>query len=91
MTSRLVPRRAEAVIGLMYAMEFPVSDSPEIYGRACELAVSSGAHVFDTLYHAVALCHPAACWSPRTSATIVGRPRGAGWYGFETFGSSRPA
>ena len=59
-TSRLVPRRAEAVIGLMCAMEFPIADGPDIYERACELAVSSGVHVFDTLYHAVALCHPAA-------------------------------
>ena len=53
--SRLEPRRAHEVISLLHAMEFPVSDGLEVYGRACELAVALRQHVFDTLYHAVAL------------------------------------
>jgi predicted nucleic acid-binding protein len=53
--SRLEPRRALEVINLLHAMEFPVSDGVEVYQRACELAVALRQHVFDTLYHAVAL------------------------------------
>jgi predicted nucleic acid-binding protein len=43
------------VIDVLHAMEFAVSDGLEVYRRACELAVASKQHVFDTLYHAVAL------------------------------------
>lgn len=53
--SRLDPRRAPEVVNLLHAMEFPVSDEAEVYERACELAVALRQHVFDTLYHAVAL------------------------------------
>jgi len=56
--SRLEPRRAHEVINLLHAMEFPVSDGVEVYQRACELAVALRQHVFDTLYHAVALSRP---------------------------------
>lgn len=52
---RLVPQRAREVLDLLQAMELPVSDDPDLYGRACELSVQLRAHVFDTLYHAVAL------------------------------------
>ena len=55
---RLVPRRAREVVELLQAMELPVSDHPDMYGRACDLSVRLGAHVFDTLYHAVALSEP---------------------------------
>lgn len=57
---RLAPRRAREVVELLQAMELPVSDHPDIYGRACDLSVRLGAHVFDTLYHAVALAEPDA-------------------------------
>lgn len=57
---RLVPRRAREVVELLQAMELPVSNHPEICGRACDLSVRLGAHVFDTLYHAVALLEPDA-------------------------------
>jgi predicted nucleic acid-binding protein len=53
--SRLEPRRAVEVIDIFHALEFPVSDAPEVYQRACELAIALKQHVFDTLYHAVAL------------------------------------
>lgn len=58
--SRVEPRIAREAVGLLYAMDFPVSDGPEVYNRACELAISLNEHVFDTLYHAVALCRPEA-------------------------------
>jgi predicted nucleic acid-binding protein len=41
-------------------MELPVLDTPEVYLTACELAGALGQHVFDTLYHAVALETPSA-------------------------------
>jgi len=53
--SRLEPKRARELIGLLYALEFPVSEGLEVYQRACGLAVALKQHVFDTLYHAVAL------------------------------------
>ena len=52
---RLDPGAAQEAIGLLHAMEFPVADSPEIYFRACDLAERLNHHLFDTLYHAVAL------------------------------------
>lgn len=54
--SRLAPERAPEAVGLLYAMELPVLDEPEVYARACELSALLDHHVFDTLYHAVALC-----------------------------------
>lgn len=56
--SRLEPQRGPEVINLLHAMEVPVSDGAEVYQRACELAVALRQHVFDTLYHAVALSRP---------------------------------
>jgi predicted nucleic acid-binding protein len=56
--SRLEPRRAPELVALLHAMEFPVSDGAEIYQRACELAAALRQHIFDTLYHAVALSRP---------------------------------
>jgi predicted nucleic acid-binding protein len=53
--SCLEPRRASEAVALLHAMEFPVSDGVEVYRRACELAARLRQHVFDTLYHAVAL------------------------------------
>ena len=41
-------------------MEIPILDAPEVYIRAGELSVQLEHHVFDTLYHAVALCQPDA-------------------------------
>jgi predicted nucleic acid-binding protein len=53
--TRLAPDRAPDVVALMHAMEFPVLDELEVYLEAARLSVQSGQHVFDTLYHAVAL------------------------------------
>ncbi len=55
--SRLYPDVARRAVELLYAMELPVVDDLEIYSRACDLAERLNRHVFDTLYHAVALEH----------------------------------
>ena len=54
--SRIAPESVREAVGVLYAMEIPVLDTLEVYNRACELAVQLEHHVFDTLYHAVALC-----------------------------------
>jgi predicted nucleic acid-binding protein len=53
--TRLAPDRAPDVVALMHAMEFQVLDELEVYLEATRLSAESGQHVFDTLYHAVAL------------------------------------
>ena len=53
--TRLSPDTVDEDIGDLYAMELPVLDTPGMYLTACELARSLGHHLFDTLYHAVAL------------------------------------
>jgi predicted nucleic acid-binding protein len=54
---RLAPRRAREIVRLLEAMELPVSEHPDLFARACDLSVRLREHVFDTLYHAVALSH----------------------------------
>lgn len=53
--ARLDPGRARRAVSLLYALEFPVIADVEIYQKACDLSSSLTQHVFDTLYHAVAL------------------------------------
>ena len=57
-TVRLDPQCARQAVSLLYALEFPVSGGIEIYQKACELSASLNQHLFDTLYHAVALSEP---------------------------------
>lgn len=56
--ARKSPDTARDYIDVLCTLRVPVADGPEIYLRACELAVVTGQHVFDTLYHAVALLTP---------------------------------
>lgn len=56
--SRRSPATAREDVALLYAMRIPVVDSPEVYSTACDLAAKLNQHVFDTLYHAVALLAP---------------------------------
>lgn len=58
--TRLQPGVAGDAVSLLYALELPVCDGVEIYQKACALATDFGQHVFDTLYHAVALTEPHA-------------------------------
>jgi len=57
---RLDPGRARQSVSLLHALEFPVVAGIEVYQKACELSASLRQHVFDTLYHAVALTEPGA-------------------------------
>jgi predicted nucleic acid-binding protein len=53
--ARLDPSRARRAVSLLYALELPIVTDVEVYQRACGLSTSLAQHVFDTLYHAVAL------------------------------------
>lgn len=56
--SRLAPATARQNIEDLYVMRIPVMETAEIYVTASKLAVSLDQHLFDTLYHAVALASP---------------------------------
>ncbi|MEW6296346.1 MAG: type II toxin-antitoxin system VapC family toxin [Thermodesulfobacteriota bacterium] len=53
--ARLSPKTAEEDVALLQALDLPVSDAPAVLRRACRLAIALNHHLFDTLYHAVAL------------------------------------
>lgn len=53
--ARATPRTVERDIGLLTGLQFDVADGPLVMQRACRLAVDLKQHVFDTLYHAVAM------------------------------------
>ncbi len=53
--ARSAPDKAEQDIVLLSALGLAVQDGPEILRRACRLAIDLNHHLFDTLYHAVAL------------------------------------
>ena len=55
--ARLTPQTAIQDVGMLAAMQLPTSDDPNVMRRATVLAIETDAHVFDTLYHAVALEH----------------------------------
>jgi predicted nucleic acid-binding protein len=56
--ARITPATAEKDLALLQALEIPTDDSPLLLGRACSLAIELRQHLFDTLYHAVALENP---------------------------------
>lgn len=56
--TRLSPATAVDDVADLLAMEIETADAPEIYLTACALARDTNQHVFDTLYHAVALNLP---------------------------------
>lgn len=53
--SRLRPEIANQAVDLLDALELSVEADSEIYKRASRLAIQLDQHLFDTLYHAVAL------------------------------------
>ncbi len=53
--ARLTPSTAVRDVELLAALEFPTSDDPNVIARATNLAIETKQHLFDTLYHAVAL------------------------------------
>lgn len=59
-TVRIQPQRAAHTVPLLHVLAFPLSAAVEVYQKACELSISLNQHLFDTLYHAVALTEPNA-------------------------------
>jgi predicted nucleic acid-binding protein len=55
--ARLTPRTAVGDVEMLAALQFPTTDDPNVMRRATSLAIETGQHLFDTLYHAVALEH----------------------------------
>jgi predicted nucleic acid-binding protein len=55
--ARLSPSTAIRDVAWLAALELPSSDDPNVIVRATKLAIETGSHLFDTLYHAVALEH----------------------------------
>jgi len=53
--TRLRPEYAENIINLLYMMELPVCNDLTMLNIACKLSKKYNHHLFDTLYHAVAL------------------------------------
>jgi predicted nucleic acid-binding protein len=58
--ARISPATAEDDLAMLEAMELRVADEPPVLARACRLAIDLDEHLFDTLYHAVALETPGA-------------------------------
>ena len=54
--TRLSPETALEDVSDLYAMNIPVVQSAHIFATACRLSKELDHHLFDTLYHAVALC-----------------------------------
>ncbi len=55
---RMDPQVAEEAVILLTAMEFQIVETVEVYKIACHLSKTLSHHLFDTLYHAVALSSP---------------------------------
>ena len=53
--ARLTPQTAVRDVERLAALEFPTTDEPNVMRRATNLAIETKQHLFDTLYHAVAL------------------------------------
>jgi len=53
--ARLRPEIAASTLDFLDAIELPIAADSAIYRRAIRLATELGHHLFDTLYHAVAL------------------------------------
>lgn len=53
--TRLEPDYADAIFAAVSNLDMTLSEHPEIYRTAIRLSVELNHHLFDTLYHAVAL------------------------------------
>ncbi|TFG61428.1 MAG: PIN domain-containing protein [Nitrospirales bacterium] len=56
--ARLAPKQSILMLQTFLAMELPITTEWDVYEQACRLAVDLNHHLFDTLYHAVALYSP---------------------------------
>jgi len=55
--ARVKPDSAARYVELLARMEFSTSDEVSVMRRATAMAIDTNQHLFDTLYHAVALEH----------------------------------
>lgn len=53
--TRLRPKKAAANLLDLLNMDFKTIETTTVYATACELSIQLNHHLFDTLYHAVAL------------------------------------
>jgi predicted nucleic acid-binding protein len=53
--ARLTPQTAVTDVEKLAALEFPTTDDPYVIRRATHMAIETNHHLFDALYHAVAL------------------------------------
>lgn len=58
--ARAKPDTAREDMNDLLQLDFRVAEGPELYTLAIDLSRRYGHHLFDTLYHAVALLHPEA-------------------------------
>ena len=58
--SRISPSTVVSDVEKLQGMEFPVADDQAVLTRAAQLSIETGQHVFDTLYHAVAIEYESA-------------------------------
>lgn len=58
--TRLRPEQTQATLVDLLNMDFKFIETPNVYTTACDLAIELKHHLFDTLYHAVALHTPGA-------------------------------
>jgi predicted nucleic acid-binding protein len=56
--TRLAPKQSLCMLQTFLAMGLPITMEWNVYEQACRLAVELNHHLFDTLYHAVALHVP---------------------------------
>ncbi|MEA2626454.1 MAG: hypothetical protein QOD06_2499 [Candidatus Binatota bacterium] len=52
---RLRPHAADRAVRLLHSLELPIDDDEGTYAVGCRLAEELRHHLFDTLYHAIAL------------------------------------
>jgi predicted nucleic acid-binding protein len=53
--TRLNPQSVEPALDLLDAVDFPISDELAVFKKAAQISLQLNHHLFDTLYHAVAL------------------------------------
>ncbi len=53
--ARLSPETAMEDVAALSALDLPIQEDPAVYARATRIAMETGQHLFDTLYHAVAI------------------------------------
>lgn len=56
--ARISPGSAEEDLAILQALDLQINDDPLVLRRACRLAIDLQQHLFDTLYHAIALETP---------------------------------